>query len=149
MTCMKDTKKCRICKEVKPISRYTLRKETGNYRTECKDCQNARRRELKSYKKWSAKNKNHLRKYERNYRLEKKYGINSKIYEKMLEDQGNCCAICGSDKPHGKGMFHVDHCHNTGKVRGLLCHFCNTGLGKFKDDKIILKKAIEYLDDSC
>lgn len=137
---------CRVCKEDKPMDRFTFREDTGKYRTDCKDCINTRRRELKSYKKWAAKNKEHLRKYDRNYRLKVKYGINSEIYDKMLEDQDHRCCICRSDTPDGSGNFHVDHCHTTGKVRGLLCHHCNTGIGSLKDDVDILQKAIDYLN---
>jgi len=79
-------------------------------------------------------------------RLKSEFGINIDIYNKMLEAQGGECAICGSRVADKAGrMLHVDHCHKTGKVRGLLCTNCNTGLGKFKDDSILMLKAISYL----
>lgn len=63
----------------------------------------------------------------------------------MLKKQNGGCAICKSKVSGGKGAFHVDHCHKTGKIRGLLCHFCNVGLGVFKDDVKTLSVAIAYL----
>jgi hypothetical protein len=82
----------------------------------------------------------------REYNLRKTYGLEPGDFERMLAAQGGVCAICGTDTPKGKGNFHVDHCHSTGAVRGLLCHDCNTGLGKFKDDTAQLQKAISYLN---
>lgn len=80
----------------------------------------------------------------------KKYGITNKEYIEMSEKQNHCCAIC--NKPETteniKGIISslaVDHCHTTGKVRGLLCGNCNKGIGLFKDDISNLQKAIEYL----
>ena len=64
----------------------------------------------------------------------------------MLAAQGGRCAICGTDKPGGKGSFHVDHCHVGGEIRGLLCHSCNIGLGQFKDDRERIQAAIAYLE---
>ena len=78
-------------------------------------------------------------------RLKDKYGITLEDYDRMLEDQGGSCAVCGTEHPGGKGRFHVDHNHSTGKVRGLLCHSCNVGLGALKDSPEVLLKAATYL----
>ena len=75
----------------------------------------------------------------------KRYGINQLDYTKMLEAQDHSCAICGTEDPSPKKYLCVDHNHDTGEVRGLLCHSCNTGLGMFKDDPNNLLKANEYL----
>ena len=72
------------------------------------------------------------------------YGIEPEEYLMMHEDQQGMCAICG-EKPNTKRGLHLDHCHDTGIVRGLLCHGCNTGLGSFQDDPERLSKAIDYL----
>jgi hypothetical protein len=82
----------------------------------------------------------------RNNHLVKKYGLTSKDYDIMLESQGSKCAICKTIEPGGRGKFHVDHNHNTGRVRGLLCYRCNVGIGYFDDDPIKLLQAIEYID---
>lgn len=63
----------------------------------------------------------------------------------MLDDQGGVCAICSKEDAAGKRLA-VDHCHETGKVRGLLCLKCNTVLGKMNDEVNLLKKAIAYLE---
>ena len=79
----------------------------------------------------------------------KKYGITFTDYKSMLEQQNNRCAICNSTDPkRGTKNFSVDHCHTTGKVRGLLCSSCNLGLGHFQDDTKLLDKAKEYLNGS-
>lgn len=75
----------------------------------------------------------------------KKYGITIADYERMLAEQGGVCAICRSKDPGPKGTFHIDHCHTTGRVRGLLCTRCNPGLGYFQDDPELLSSAISYL----
>lgn len=74
------------------------------------------------------------------------YGIDHGTYAKMLADQDGQCAICKTDTPGGKATrFHIDHCHDTEKVRGLLCNNCNIGLGHFKHDKDFLLSAVDYL----
>lgn len=84
--------------------------------------------------------------------LYRNYGITIINYTEMLEKQKGVCAICGSTglarASHSKSKCNlvVDHCHTTNKVRGLLCHTCNTALGQFNDSKQLLQKAIEYLD---
>ena len=77
----------------------------------------------------------------------KKYNITPKDYENILRKQDGKCAICGSSESQKDGTkrFFVDHNHNTGKVRGLLCSKCNFGIGQFNDDVELLKNAIKYL----
>jgi hypothetical protein len=77
----------------------------------------------------------------------KKTGLSLEDYDTTLKQQGGCCAICGSahDESVLYGRLYVDHDHGTGRFRGLLCKFCNAGLGHFKDDPQILEKALEYL----
>lgn len=65
----------------------------------------------------------------------------------VLATYGNTCNICGALDGGGRhGNLHVDHCHTTGRVRGVLCNQCNTGIGKFKDDPDLLRKAASYLE---
>jgi hypothetical protein len=82
------------------------------------------------------------------YHLSTKYGITPEYKEALLESQEGLCAICKTDTPGGRyNTFHVDHCHDTGVVRGLLCWECNAGLGKLNTiDK--LSSAIQYLEQS-
>lgn len=77
--------------------------------------------------------------------LLRNYGISIEDYDKLYESQGGRCRICGTSRPRGRGGFHVDHCHESGAVRGLLCASCNLMLGLVKDSKETLMKAIEYL----
>ena len=80
------------------------------------------------------------------------HGLDIQSYEEMIKEQNNQCAICGkieTRKFKGKPMrLCVDHNHETGKIRGLLCHDCNTGLGKFLDSPDLLTKAAIYLMES-
>ena len=73
------------------------------------------------------------------------FGLTQDQYDTMLTGQNSSCAICHTSEPGGWGTFHIDHCHTTGKVRGLLCHHCNVGLGHFRDDPTSLSRAIAYL----
>ena len=83
-------------------------------------------------------------------KIKRVYGLSKEQYLEMLKLQNDCCAICLCNKetlPYQTLV--VDHCHNTGKVRGLLCNHCNTAVGLFKDNKDFLKKAIQYLEQSA
>lgn len=83
---------------------------------------------------------------DRKTRIQKKYGLAPLDYSRLLKAQNNCCAIC--QKPLRDTRICVDHDHETGLVRGLLCHPCNIGLGNFLDDIRLLSAAIVYLDQA-
>jgi hypothetical protein len=88
--------------------------------------------------------------YRRDYMLWRNYRITSEQHDEMLADQHGLCAICGQPpKPEGvraASRLHVDHDHETGRVRGLLCLNCNRGIGAFGDDANLLRLAADYLD---
>lgn len=80
--------------------------------------------------------------------LKKHYNITLDDYNALFETQKGCCAICGEHQKYFKRSFAVDHNHETGKIRGLLCSKCNTTLGNVHDDISILENAIKYLKSS-
>ena len=77
--------------------------------------------------------------------LVKTYGLTVEQYDKMLEQQNGGCAICGGQNKDGRRLF-IDHCHQSEKVRGLLCSKCNLFLGAANDSVDILSRAITYLN---
>lgn len=87
----------------------------------------------------------------RRWLLLNKYGLTTEKYDEIFERQGGACAICGRSAPVGRAArvgarwLNVDHCHDTGEVRGLLCMECNTGIGKLGDSVEMLHRAIAYL----
>ena len=95
-------------------------------------------------KKWRDNNMEQYKSITKNQRL-KQYGITLDDYNIMLFEQDGCCKICNRHHTSFKNPLSVDHCHSTLKVRGLLCHSCNTILGHSRDDINILKSAINYL----
>lgn len=95
---------------------------------------------------WRAANPELSSQLLREYNLRNKYGMTIADYARMLQEQEGRCAICGSDSPRGRyANFAVDHDHETGQVRGLLCYPCNVGLGNYGDDPELLQRAIDYL----
>jgi|SRR5579859_6476634 len=76
--------------------------------------------------------------------LQSSYGISLLDYERLVRDQDNKCAICGQED--NLGWLSVDHNHETGEVRGLLCRACNAAIGALKDDPDLVRKALEYLE---
>lgn len=82
-----------------------------------------------------AKKKQHL----------KKYGLTPECLSKMLDACEHKCEICGHSEKRHKMFPMIDHCHTSGKVRGILCSNCNMGIGKFKDNPELLQAAIAYL----
>ena len=100
-----------------------------------------RAQKRKHCREFNNRNRNRIRAYV----LATKYGLTHEDVANMLAAQGGRCAICGGDSPRGKGSWHVDHCHATNSVRGLLCQPCNQGLGLFRDNPDTLEKAATYL----
>jgi hypothetical protein len=134
-------KTCTKCKETKPYSEFSInRSNKDGYQTQCKACRRDHGRKYYSNNKVSIKA---LRTPEkrREWNLRHKYGITVDEYNKMLEDQDGKCRICNT--PLEKPM--VDHNHETGEVRGLLCGNCNSMIGMARDDINILARAILYL----
>jgi hypothetical protein len=81
----------------------------------------------------------------RAYHLGRTHGITPEQYDEMLAAQGGGCAIC-KRPPREDISLHVDHDHETGKVRGLLCFRCNNSLGDLEDDPVLVRAAAKYLD---
>jgi len=91
---------------------------------------------------WYRNNPERSNENKRRFNLKNLYGMSVEDYNGIVARQGNVCAICGNGR---EGRLHVDHDHETGAVRGLLCNRCNRAIGLFEDDPIILRRAIAYL----
>lgn len=91
-------------------------------------------------RQWRRENETAVKVSWKKWWLKSNYGLTLEKFEEMIEDQDGCCLICGEAK-----KLVVDHDHETGKVRGLLCSPCNTGIGHFKDDVDRMLSAIDYL----
>jgi hypothetical protein len=115
---------------------------------------NAWKKEYKAKKESDPKLKEKQAKYrenakgkgwQRTHYLKKTYGMTVKEYDAMFIAQGNACAICKSVNPSAKVGWHIDHDHSTGKVRGILCRFCNIMLGNARDNAELMLLAVSYL----
>lgn len=134
-------KECNICKETKPLDEFVKRSNRASGRQSyCKKCHN-----IKSRDEYSSDRM-------KDYDLKKLYGISLDDYEQLFNEQEGSCKICSrhiSELNHGhKKNLCVDHNHDTGKIRGLLCDKCNRGLGLFCDDETMLLKAVDYLKNN-
>jgi hypothetical protein len=99
-------------------------------------------------REWRARNPFHERKTDplkaRESKLRVKFGITPEAYEALLQRQGGVCAICAKAETTGRRLA-VDHCHKTGRIRGLLCALCNTAIGKLGDSPELVERALNYL----
>ena len=135
---MTQIKSCNVCKEDKLVTEfYKDSSKKDCLGITCKDCSSKKCSAYRAANPLKLKDKN----------LRRNYGISLADYINMLEAQNGRCKICRTDVPGGIGAFHVDHCHTSNKVRGLLCHQCNVGIGNFKDNISTLASAILYLSE--
>ena len=134
-----NLKKCSKCKQTYPATpkfyyRHSNRKD--GFDSWCKGCK---------------------KDYDKIHHKIKKFNISLNQYKKMLKEQNGQCLICGRDfddiyrNPKKNHIYYtprIDHDHKTGKVRGILCHHCNTALGSFYENPLILVRAIKYLKEN-
>jgi RNase P subunit RPR2 len=102
-------------------------------------------RHAAAQKRWADRNPEKVKVHSRRTRLKLMYGLTIEQVEQMHVDQGGCCAICDQSIELWARTTHIDHCHDSKRVRGLLCEDCNRGLGCFKDSVDSLRKAVDYL----
>lgn len=134
-----EVKRCRSCSIVKPSSEFNLAKKSRDgLDFRCAEC--TRNWVNSRYRKSTPDEI--LRRKERH--IKRTYGLTLADFETMLANQGGGCAICAS-ADHGGKSWHVDHDHETGAVRGILCHGCNHALGGARDNPDVLIAAAKYL----
>ena len=97
-------------------------------------------------KQYRAKNKERLARKRREYHLKTLYNLSQEDYLLLYTKQNQSCAICKKELVHNSKSCHIDHCHVTNKVRGLLCSHCNTALGLSKESISTLENMIIYLN---
>lgn len=118
-------------------------KGVNNRKSICKYCSNKDQKSL--YRRRAKEDPVAFRDRQRYTEIWKKYKLSKEAFEKLEKSQGYRCACCGKPKKDGVNMV-VDHCHDTGIVRGLLCRNCNSGIGKLGDTKEGVFKALRYLE---
>lgn len=138
-------KKCSVCRKVLAAANFgpDKRKATG-LRSECKSCRkvhygNNAKTIIQYQKKYYQANKGKVK----DRILRKEFGLGLSEYKRMLSKQNGVCKICGA--PPKCRALAVDHCHTSGRIRGLLCASCNRGISYFKDSPDLLKSAAHYL----
>ncbi len=162
--------KCSTCNKVLPFEKFHKKSQNKNgYSHICRRCTSDKWKEyrkqdpnfaekhklrgsrwysenredkLKKNKEWRESHKSEYREIN----LKSRFGINNLQYDNILESQNNSCAICKKHKDEFSYHLVVDHCHATGKIRGLLCKKCNLGIGHLDDNIDILKSSISYLE---
>lgn len=141
-------KTCARCQAIKLLEEFPNRKDRGTVRPHCKDCTRDAHQAWRQARPGYEKERYQRTRVEtRERHLVRNYGVTLAVYERMLTAQSGRCAICQrTEDSQRHGVFHVDHCHATGTVRGLLCRGCNHLLGHVKDDPAVLERAIAYLN---
>ena len=136
---------CKVCDNLKMVERRKADTLWANQRNKYNsEYRKENLEKTKAYKtEYEAKPENRVRARERAY--QRKYGLSIEQVAEMLKEQNNLCKICLVNLPTTTEA-RVDHDHQTGKVRGILCHPCNVALGLFKDSKENLAQAIKYLE---
>lgn len=126
---LEGLKFCSGCFTIKNLSEFYIHKTSlGGVRSNCIKCEEGNRKK---------------------YHIAFKYNLTMMEFEKMVLDQNNKCKICNNEFTDcSKRTMHIDHCHNSEKVRGLLCSQCNTALGLFNDEVSNLENAIKYLKEN-
>jgi len=160
-------KRCTKCGEVKPFSGfYRAAGMRDGYRNDCKSCNLAAKHERHAANpgpareralRWKRDNPERYQRRQKAYKdsgrkrvadrkshLKRTFGLNEADYDRILAQQGGGCAICG--RLPGSRNLHIDHDHESGEVRGLLCFACNVAIGHLRDDPMIASKLIGYLD---
>ena len=148
------TKQCPRCKEDLLVSAFNKLNRRDGYQTYCRCCHNKIQREKynsdpmekikRQFRAGRAKEKNP--EGQRRSELKRLYNISLEQYAEIFTSQGEVCAICKQECQTKKSLS-VDHNHETGKVRGLLCNRCNRALGMFQDSQLLLIRAAQYLKD--
>lgn len=126
--------KCNCCQQILPLEMFGIdrsNKAFGRQRT-CKPCGAARRKIQ------------YTPEQERWRHIKRKYNLTQEQWEALFKAQGSCCAICGTTDPGSPKGWHTDHCHETNKVRGILCMGCNRGIGYIREPEH-LELAAEFL----
>ncbi|HVM39239.1 MAG TPA: endonuclease VII domain-containing protein [Acidimicrobiia bacterium] len=158
-------KRCKRCGIEKPLDEFYADKGgRDGRRPECKACNLDAQKEryradpqkyIDRVKRWQRENREAYNAKQRRWRAEnadrireghlrRKYGITQADYERMLADQGGGCAICGDPPPESVSL-HVDHDHESGAIRGLLCVRCNNALGLLREESGVLALVEHYL----
>ncbi len=145
-------KPCHRCWQVLPRDAFSYRNIEKDYRHQyCKPCMVAINSE------WASKNRARINANRRAlYTPEEgrrrnltRYGMTPEQYEEMLAGQGGVCAICKTFRAwRNRNVLHIDHDHTTGRVRGLLCHWCNVAIGSLNESPDTLRAAIAYLEQA-
>ena len=119
-------KTCRACREIRDRAAFARNASSPDgLRSECRTCRSNA---------------------DRSYLLRRRFGFSVEDYDTMLAAQGGKCALCSAQVPGGRWTrFHVDHCHDTGRVRGLLCNSCNSALGALGDTEESIAKVLAYV----
>lgn len=138
---MVENKKCANCCEVKPAAEFAKRTNRPNgLQSRCKKCLGEYHKERRTL------NPDVYAKYARREHFKNNYKITIEDYDSMMSSQGDKCAGCGRHRNDFKRLLDVDHCHKTGKVRGLLCVSCNLTIGYGKDNPTILRILADYIE---
>jgi hypothetical protein len=160
-------KRCQVCGALKPLDEfYRSAGMRDGHRNDCKSCNLAAKKRrydaaphlaIARVKKWQQANADRLNAYRRvhNATPERKralrngyyrrtFGITADDVDALIENQGGKCAICGG-QPTRAEVWHVDHDHATGRIRGVLCQRCNHGIGLLDEDPARLRAAADYL----
>jgi hypothetical protein len=165
-----EIKCCIKCEKIKPISGFHRKtKAKDGFQPWCKTCaskghaeyriQHAeelsdkaakyyienREKKIIQVAEYYTKHAKEIISYTTEYNLQRKYGLTIEKYNEMLETQDNGCIICGKTPEENGKRLDVDHNHNTGKVRGLLCGNCNRALGLLQDNPELCRQAMLYL----
>jgi len=154
----KLTKKCASCGKVKSLnSFYKETRQKDGKNCYCKVCQRQRNKDnyqknREKYKQWRKeyRESEHGKKVRRNDSYRREYGITLEDYNRMFSEQQGCCAICGKKEIHKNQRkikrLGVDHNHQTGEVRGLLCQRCNILVSYVENYSDLVQKAKDYLE---
>jgi Recombination endonuclease VII len=160
--CSKTT--CKLAGQPQPIDQFsTMSRYPGERKRACRACCSAYTLKWRSehpdeWKRWASQPgiKKRLSEYSKKHAYKKKYGLDEAAYEAIRTSQDGRCAICRDplrkwfakwgEKGNRGDAANVDHCHKTGKIRGLLCTRCNRALGLFRDSPTFCRSAARYLE---
>lgn len=134
-------KRCPKCMDIKPFADFSSVKiRLDGCKDRCRACDRIQRNSLTPEEDLRVKERNKCN------RLRRRFGVSLVEYRRMSKEQKDLCAICENPEKTKNRSLAVDHCHRTGKIRGLLCTSCNPAIGALGDSPELLRKAAAYIE---